>query len=332
MNKPLISVIVPIYNVQDYVERCVDSIINQTYTNTEIILINDGSTDKSLERIKKYSDRCIIIDKKNGGLSSARNAGIEKATGKYIVFIDSDDYIEKNAFEILIRQIEFSQSDFCCFRFKTKDKTGKCHVPWKKYQIKQYTNQSEIIKDALIGKNIKISVCIKIYLRALITNNNLKFIEGTINEDAIFTAMIASCAQKVSFVNEPLYFVEQRNNSISRCYKNENITSYFNVLQNNITFYKNKGIYEKYFHYLLCQYTIGILYTLVSIAFNVSSYKKFLKFYSLLNKENYNNRLIQNSVKLKGFSYYILALLSRFPYMFFILMKILKKCGVKRYN
>ena len=333
MNKPLVSVVIPIYNVQDYVERCVDSIINQTYTNLEIILVNDGSTDKSLERIQKYSDRCIIIDKKNGGLSSARNAGIKKSTGKYLCFVDSDDYLERNALEILINEMILSQPDFCCFRFFTKNQEGKQYIIGKDFQTRCYTERSVIIKAALTGSNIKTSVCSKLYMRSLITDNNIQFVEGTINEDAIFTAMVAACATKVSFINIPLYFVEQRRNSISRNYRNENVTSYFTVLQNNISFYKSRRIDEEYSLYLLCQYAIGILYTLVSIAYNVNSYKLFYHdYYSLLNKDNYNNNLIQKSTKLKGLPYYILALLSRNALLFYIAIKLLKICGIKRYN
>ena len=104
MNKEKITVVVPIYNAEQYLERCLKSIVEQTYENLEIILVNDGSSDKSLEiceRFKASDERITIISKENGGVSSARNRGIEVATGKYIIFIDADDYIEKDMFAIL---------------------------------------------------------------------------------------------------------------------------------------------------------------------------------------------------------------------------------------
>ena len=119
---PKISVIVPIYNVEKYLEKCLGSIINQTYKNLEIICVNDGSTDNSLEILKKYSNqdsRIIIIDKKNGGLSSARNEGLKIATGEFIGFVDSDDYIESNTYEECI--LKFKEDitiDMVCFSFK----------------------------------------------------------------------------------------------------------------------------------------------------------------------------------------------------------------------
>ena len=104
-----ISVIIPCYNVENYVARCLDSVINQTYNNLEIICVNDGSTDNTLAILKDYAkkdSRIKIIDKKNGGLSSARNAGIEVASYEYVVFLDSDDWIEPNTYELAISKMD----------------------------------------------------------------------------------------------------------------------------------------------------------------------------------------------------------------------------------
>ena len=125
-----VSIIVPVYNAEKYLIRCVDSIINQTYKNLEIILINDGSIDNSLEIMKKYKvidNRIIIIDKKNEGVSIARNVGIKSSSGKYICFVDSDDYIENNMIQIL----DNGDIDYCSF-FKTTGRKGKTF----KFEIK----------------------------------------------------------------------------------------------------------------------------------------------------------------------------------------------------
>ena len=116
-NEPLISVIIPVYKVEKYLNKCVDSVLNQTYKNLEIILVDDGSPDKCPEICDEYAkkdDRIKIIHKQNGGLSDARNVGIEKSTGEYITFIDSDDYVDSNyieqlykLFDILYRVIHF---------------------------------------------------------------------------------------------------------------------------------------------------------------------------------------------------------------------------------
>ena len=114
MNKPKISVIVPVYNVEKYIKKCLDTIISQTFSDIEIICVNDGSTDSSrkiLEEYKNKDSRIIIIDKKNGGLSSARNAGMKVAMGEYISFIDSDDWIEETMLEKLYNNMTTLNTD-----------------------------------------------------------------------------------------------------------------------------------------------------------------------------------------------------------------------------
>ena len=112
--KDKISVVVPIYNVEKYLEKCIKSILNQTYNNLEIILVNDGSTDNCLNICKKFEKidkRIFVINKENGGLSEARNYGIDKATGKYITFVDSDDYIDEDYLEFLYKNLIINNCD-----------------------------------------------------------------------------------------------------------------------------------------------------------------------------------------------------------------------------
>ena len=114
-NVDLVSIIIPVYNVEDFVEQCIDSILNQTYSNLEIIAVNDGSTDSSLkilENIKKKDSRVMIINQKNSGVSSARNAGIAKANGKYLVFVDADDFLARNFVDYMLELIKYNDSDF----------------------------------------------------------------------------------------------------------------------------------------------------------------------------------------------------------------------------
>ena len=114
MSKPLVSVLIPVYNVEDYLERCLDSVLNQTLTQIEVICVNDGSTDRSPEILKEYQEndsRIVIVNKQNGGLPSARNAGIEKARGEYVGFVDSDDYVQPNMFEKLYKTAKAEKSD-----------------------------------------------------------------------------------------------------------------------------------------------------------------------------------------------------------------------------
>lgn len=132
MQQPKISVIVPVYNVEKYLKQCLDSIVNQTYKNLEIIIVNDGTKDNSMKIVENYlqDNRIKVINKENGGLASARNSGLEKVTGKYISFIDSDDWIELNMYEELVSQI--NDEDILIYRYFSYDDKKKKIVGKKK--------------------------------------------------------------------------------------------------------------------------------------------------------------------------------------------------------
>ena len=136
MKNPLVSVIIPIYNVEKYINKTINSVINQTYKNLEIILVNDGATDNSLEICKKYNEidsRIMIIEKENGGLSSARNAGLDVAKGEYISLIDGDDFIESHFIEYLLSLIIKSEADIAeCYLEKIdEEKINNSRLTYK---------------------------------------------------------------------------------------------------------------------------------------------------------------------------------------------------------
>ena len=161
MNK-LVSIIVPIYNTEKYLERCIDSLINQTYKNIEIILINDGSTDNSINILKKYKKidtRIKIIDKKNEGPNIARKTGLENADGNYIMFVDSDDYIHPNTVEILVSKINEYQVvyfDMTCNSFEITN-------------VEHILKQDDIRNILLTSKKFN-PLCTGIYKRSLFKN------------------------------------------------------------------------------------------------------------------------------------------------------------------
>ena len=213
---PKISVIVPIYNVEKYLEKCLGSIINQTYKNLEIICVNDGSTDNSLEILKKYSNqdsRIIIIDKKNGGLSSARNEGLKIATGEFIGFVDSDDYIESNTYEECI--LKFKEDitiDMVCFSFKFVYENSE-HIINSKIVNSPF--EGKLDNNILIGKDILISVWSKLFRKAIVDKYNICFINGVLYEDNFFTNAFLLSSEKSYFINKPLYNYRQRVDSIT---------------------------------------------------------------------------------------------------------------------
>lgn len=203
MNKKDISIIVPIYNAEKYLNKCIDSIINQSKKELEIILINDGSTDNSENIIKKYDDKRIKYFKnKNQGIGKTRNFGIEKVTGKYIMFLDSDDFLELNACEKMFEKAEKDKLDIViCDYYRYFDNGKKEEVKLPDFKNSSLKDNPNIISEHL-------SPWAKIYKTDLIKKNNIKFVENLKYEDAPFVIETLVCAKKIGKVNLPLnYYV-----------------------------------------------------------------------------------------------------------------------------
>lgn len=213
MQKALISIIVPVYKVEKYIKRCLNSIINQTYTNLEIILVDDGSPDKCPEICDEYSKkdkRIKVIHQKNMGLSVARNNGIKSATGEYIGFVDGDDYIEKTMFEDLFKALieNDAQMSICNFKVITdKEQYIKNNYP----ENKTYTKK-EFLKEILLDKNIQSYVWNKLYIKDLFIN--IKFPEGKKYEDIGTTFYLAEKCKKIQLIGKAEYNYTNRSDSI----------------------------------------------------------------------------------------------------------------------
>lgn len=246
-----VSIIVPVYNVESYLSMCLDSIINQTFEDIEIICINDGSTDRSaliLEQYRKFDSRIKIINKENGGLSSARNAGMNVSTGKYILFVDSDDWISTNAVEHLYNNAQKNNSDMVVFDFVCNDiKTGQnILLTIDKYQNKYIDSPFNIDTTEISAyKSIPVSAWSKLYKIDLI-KGKVAFYEDMIFEDVPFWAYVYSHAERITYLPEPLYYYRvNRSGSIM----SDNGRRYFDVIKaydRVEEILKNSGRWEKY--------------------------------------------------------------------------------------
>lgn len=180
----LISVIVPVYNVENLIERCVKSIIAQTYSNIEIILVDDGSSDSSgliCDKLALSDSRIVVIHKKNSGASAARNVGLDKAKGQYIGFVDSDDYIEPQMYESLLLGLKKYDTDISCTGIIREYLDGRNkHIIRCPSEITVFYSE-EIIREILLARYVGSSLCTKLYKRACWENKRLS--EGEINED-----------------------------------------------------------------------------------------------------------------------------------------------------
>lgn len=212
----LISVIVPIYNVEKYLTKCIESIINQTYENLEIILVDDGSPDNCpiiCDEYAKRDSRVKVIHKKNGGLSDARNAGLDIATGEYIMFIDSDDFVEIDMMESMMNNMIDNNVDLVVCNIKyIYDNSEKVKYNQKDKVLDKYEAMQEYIKDGIV----QAVAWNKLYKRNLI--NGMRYKVGKINEDEFFTYKIVDRINKIYYNSKPFYNYVQRNTSIMGLY------------------------------------------------------------------------------------------------------------------
>ena len=241
-----VSVIVPVYNVERYIRKCLESLVNQTLYDMEIIVVNDGSTDLSKNIIEEYTSQYSNVKyykKENGGLSDARNYGMKYATGEYIAFLDADDYIDAKTYEIMYEKAQKENSDIV-----------ECNFYWvygkrKKKDIgEKYDGKTEMMEKA------RVVAWNKLYRRELIENLQIEFPKGLQYEDVEFFYKLVPYIEKVSFVKEPLIYYIQRKESLSN-FQNEKTRDIFTVLENVILFYKSKNLYEKYKEELEYTYT-----------------------------------------------------------------------------
>ncbi len=213
MKNELISVVVPIYNVEKYLKKCINSIISQTYSNLEIILVNDGSTDNSKKICNEFAyedDRILVINKENGGLSSARNSGIEIAKGEYIVFIDSDDYIEIDMIENLYKGcVDNGAQIACCGKIIEKDPNIRIVNCKENFCV----SKEEAIKKMLLLRDIDVSAVDKMYKLELF--KSIRYPINKCYEDMGTTYKLFDKAQKIVHINKPEYHYVIRLNSIT---------------------------------------------------------------------------------------------------------------------
>ena len=229
---PKISVIIPVFNAERYVRRCLDSIISQTFSDYEAILINDGSKDNSLsilEEYAKYDSRFVIIDKPNGGVSSARQAGLDQAKGEYVIHADPDDYVSPHWLERLHNKIISEQSDMvmCDYMRIMKSKKIICH------QKPTKLDSHQVIEDILMGRLWGVTWN-KLVRKECITRNHISFdLNVGLWEDVLFNCLLLNSEIKVSYIPELLYYYDStsNDNSIVLGYKPKDVNSMVYVIQ-----------------------------------------------------------------------------------------------------
>lgn len=241
-NQALVSVIIPVYNVEEYLRECIDSVLNQTYKNLEIIIVDDGSTDSSGEICDEYieKDECVtVIHQKNGGLSAARNTGLTEANGDYIYFLDSDDYIAENALDILLNIAEKNSSDIVFFDAVSFADTDDFTVKQNYIRKHNYQTDSGINIFSRMAENKEFHSAVPLLFigRDFLLNSGISFIPDILYEDMVFTYQLFCKASTVSQCTDALYYRRYRKNSIMTSSKTKkHFTSCVAVYQQNSRF------------------------------------------------------------------------------------------------
>lgn len=245
----LISVIVPIYKVEEYLPKCLDSIICQTYKNLEIILVNDGSPDNCpyiCDEYAKRDSRIKVIHQKNAGLSAARNSGLDIATGNYVAFVDSDDFIHEKMYEIMMHSLIKENADIAVCGYLSKSEPIK-EEDWKIGNADVFCNTGlQAMENLYAGKDpvgyFAWSACNKLYSRTIF--DNIRYPVGKICEDSFIIHYIFEQAENVVYINERLYFYSVRDSSIMHTEVNANWRDEIEALEERIHYFKEKGYKE----------------------------------------------------------------------------------------
>ena len=272
---PKLSIILPVYNVEQYLEKCLNSILTNTFQDFELIIVNDGSPDNSEKIIlnfkEKYGDKIIYVKKENGGLSDARNCGLTYAKGEYISFIDSDDYIEQHMYELMMKKLdEYPYDIVACDLNLVYENSKKIDIVSSGYN-NDLKDKNEIKKTMI---HFYPTVWNKIYKRESI--QNIGFLKGVWYEDLEFMLKVYPSLNSIGVVKNPLYNYLQRKNSITYTY-NDKLYDIINNMESVISFYKGKGIYEEYkdeLEYLYTRYAFATFPKRLAKCGNKEKYKK----------------------------------------------------------
>lgn len=218
-----LTVVVPVYNVEKYLTKCVNSILSQTLPVDEIILVDDGSTDSSggiADELAEKNELIKVIHQKNGGLAAARNSGIDAATKQYIAFVDSDDYIDPHMYEVLMQKLNQDDADMSICGVWYEQENGERYNPYPE-DVEKLWNKKQALIELNSYQYFNMSFCDIVFKRELFEEsaygeNQLRFPVGKISEDFYLMHRVVARANKITYTSKPFYHYVQRGNSISR--------------------------------------------------------------------------------------------------------------------
>ena len=251
-----ISIVVPVYNIEKYIGKCIDSIISQTYQNYELILVDDGSKDDSsniCDEYAKNNENIVVIHKSNGGLSDARNAGINKATGDYVIFVDGDDFIKDNeCLKYLVSELQKEEVDLLQYKMIHYYENTEKMVGLRDYDCDNSLNAVSKLAMLISNGTYSPSACDKAIRLSIIKENNIYFEKGLTSEDIKWAFKLFLNVRNFNVVNKEIYvYRQQRQGSITNTISRKNIECLFGIIEYWLNYdYKSeeyKKIYNDYY-------------------------------------------------------------------------------------
>lgn len=329
----MVSIIMPVYNVESYIEESISSVINQTYDNFELIIINDGSTDSSLSVLKNFLQnnshaRVRIIETVNKGLSAARNLGLQIALGDYIYFLDSDDFLEKQFLEKITKRIVKNNNDVIIFQYRVVSEYAEKKEELNTSGVKTYSNFSkkQIIDDYLLG-NIQNYAWSYVAQKQIYQKNKIFFPIDKAYEDIVVFPKIIYYANNVSIVNNVLYNYRQRSNSITNITSTQKTIIYLsdylsNVKENKKWMLKNFEInYKKMIYNYCLNHYIQIFF--IAAQDTLFPYVKIIPLVRCIKKDRVHFKSKNISFKKRCFMYFLSFGFGKL--VFFIIQKTSKR-------
>lgn len=245
MQQPKVSIIVPVYNTEKYLRKCLDSLVFQTLEEIEVIVVDDGSTDKSGQILdeyqEKYPQKMKVVHKENGGQASARNLAFDLCTGEYIGFLDSDDFVKTEMFEKMYQKAVASDADYVACGYTDIMYDGDNEVVLQEYVAsKPAYKTKDMFFEALV------SPFLHIYRRELLMQSGVKFTQGYIYEDTAFYLNLIPYVKKLDVIEESLAYRVRHANSTTTTFKKEKVRNIIPVIQDSVDFYKAKNHFDEY--------------------------------------------------------------------------------------
>ena len=245
MSNPKVSVIVPVYNTERYLRKCMDSLVSQTLKEIQIVVIDDGSTDSSPDIIQEYvkrePEKFVYQTQKNSGQAVARNRAISLCTGDYIGFLDSDDFVKKEMFQRMYEKAVEAHADYVACGY-----TDLTYVDGKEIELQHYVASRVATETRDMFRGALASPFLHLYRREVLERSGVRFPEGVIYEDTAFYLNLIPYISRLAAIQEPLAYRVRHSNSTMTTFKAQKVAQIFPVLDATLDFYKEKGFYESY--------------------------------------------------------------------------------------